>query len=229
MDLYSRKARSLPEKLFITATQIAFILLSAWLMFGSGGEALGGWLGTEPFSGNPFRSGLILAFSIVSLCRFGAMMFVWLNRAIAPAEMVSVPVAFFLYYVVFAALSLGHPGPLDLFDAAGAMLFGAGATLNTVSELQRRDFKVDPANTGKLFTGGLFAFSMHPNYLGDVLWVTGYALIAHSIWGGIIPLVLLGFFVFEGIPALDRYLAGRYGDAFATYAAKTKKLVPFVW
>ena len=37
-------------------------------------------------------------------------------------------------------------------------------------------FKRRPENKGKLFTGGLFAVSMHPNYFGDLLWVSGYAL-----------------------------------------------------
>jgi len=229
MDLYSRKARSLPEKLFITATQIAFIVLAAWLMFGPGGAVVGNALGWGALEGNVSRSVQLLVLMLITLARFSAMMFVWLNRAIATAELVSVPIAFMLYYVVFALLSLLHTGPLDFLDAFGVVLFALGSGFNTIGELQRRGFKADPANKGKLFTGGLFAWSMHINYFGDVLWVTGLALIVHSLWGGIIPVVLLGFFAFSGIPALDTYLAGRYGEDFRAYAARTKKLVPFVW
>jgi protein-S-isoprenylcysteine O-methyltransferase Ste14 len=35
--------------------------------------------------------------------------------------------------------------------------------------------------------------------------------------------------VFLNVPALDRYLAERYGEEFQAYAARTKKLIPFVY
>ncbi len=38
--------------------------------------------------------------------------------------------------------------------------------LNTVSELLRKSFKDNPVNQGKLYTGGLFKYAIHINYLG---------------------------------------------------------------
>ena len=46
-------------------------------------------------------------------------------------------------------------------DYAGLALFLAGAAVETVSELQRKAFKEDPANRGKVFTGGLFSLARY--------------------------------------------------------------------
>ncbi|MGR5960169.1 DUF1295 domain-containing protein [Bacillus cereus] len=40
--------------------------------------------------------------------------------------------------------------------------------LNTVSELLRKSFKDNPVNQGKLYTGGLFKYAIHINYLGGL-------------------------------------------------------------
>jgi protein-S-isoprenylcysteine O-methyltransferase Ste14 len=84
-------------------------------------------------------------------------------------------------------------------------------------------------NKGRLYTGGLFSFSMHISYFGDILWVTGYALVSGSWWSVAIVIFLLSFFVLFNIPKLDTYLAEKYGEDFAAYARKTKKLIPFVY
>lgn len=227
MDIYSIKAASHTEKLFITATQVVFIFVAAWIMFGVGGTLFVKWPGLS--DDLPLRRAILIVFSIVSLARFSLMMFVFLKRRIAPAELVSVPLAFFLYYVVFSILVLPYGGAFDLLDMMGILLFVTGSGINSLSEWQRFQFKSDPANKGKLFNGGLFSRAMHINYLGDIMWVSGYALVAHHPMGALIPLVLAAFFIFSGIPALDRHLADRYGADFTAYAAKTKKLMPGIW
>ncbi|MFT4497596.1 methyltransferase family protein [Bacillus cereus] len=101
--------------------------------------------------------------------------------------------------------------------------------LNTVSELLRKSFKDNPVNQGKLYTGGLFKYAIHINYLGDCLWVLGLAFIASNIYSLFIPLDLFFVFVFEYIPKSDGYLQKKYGEQFTVYKQKTKKLIPFIW
>ncbi|HSH67141.1 MAG TPA: DUF1295 domain-containing protein [Bacteroidia bacterium] len=98
-----------------------------------------------------------------------------------------------------------------------------------VSELQRHYWKKKPENKGKLFTSGLFRYSMHINYFGDVLWVSAYAIITLNPYAILVPAFLFSFFAFYNVPALDKYLAERYAGQFDEYKKKTKKLVPFVW
>ena len=183
---------------------------------------MAGWFGFAPAEALPVRRFVILAFSAVTLCRFVFMMFSLMHRAISFEEMASVPLAFAVYYVGFALLVLPSTAPLDVWDGFGIAVFALGAVFNTGGELQRKRFKADPANKGKLFTGGFFALSMHINFFGDVLWVAGYAIVARNLWGGLIPLFLLVFFASYNVVLLDRHLAAHYGEQFEAYRKRTK-------
>lgn len=229
MDLYANKSASIPQKLTVIAIELALIALSAWLMFGPGEELAADLFGFMPAGEPPLRRWVILAFSIIILLRMSFMMFVLMKRTMPWSEAATVPLAFALYYVGFALLVLPSRSALDALDLFAIALFLFGCYLNTGSEWQRHRFKADPANKGKLYTGGLFAFSMHINFFGDIVWVTAYALIARNPWGALIPVFLTGFFAFYNVPLLDRHLASRYGQAFEAYARSTKRLIPFVW
>ena len=69
----------------------------------------------------------------------------------------------------------------------------------------------------------------HPNYLGDILWALGWALMTRNAWALLIPIVAASGFVFMFIPQLSAYLAERYGAQFDDWASATKRLVPFVY
>lgn len=144
-----------------------------------------------------------------------------LRRRISWEETFSIPLAFALYFVGFALLVLPEDTAMDILDYAGILIFLAGSFLNTTSEIQRERFKENPSNKGKLYTGGLFRYSMHINYFGDLLWVTGYAILTRNWYSAIIVLLLFCFFVFYNIPKLDSYLASKYREAFKEYTAKT--------
>ena len=106
-----------------------------------------------------------------------------------------------------SSISSNFPGtPLIL----GSSLFVAGILIETISEVQRALFKRKENNQGKPYTGGLWALSRHPNYLGYALWRGGYALAAGGwIWGA----VTAGWFTFDfiarGIPVLEEYCENR--------------------
>lgn len=229
LDLYADKGSALPQKLTLTAIELALIILSFFILFGGGDQwlfALLGW--PEPIA-NAMRRFVILSFNVIILARMAVMMFVFLKRRIPWQEVFSVPLAFALYYVGFALLVLSNPNPLGTIDGIAIFLFVLGCYLNTGAELQRHIFKADPAHKGQLFTGGLFKHSMHINFFGDVVWVFAYAMIAGHWEGYLIPLMLLGMFMFFNVPKLDDYLRERYGEAFLRYEAKTKRLIPFIW
>lgn len=229
MDLYQRKAPALPQKLIANVIEIALLALSAWLLFGPGEAYAAALFGFDPSDAVPARHIVIFCFSVIVFLRFGFMMFFLMKRDMAWTEALSISGAFFIYYVGFALIALPNTAPLGWPAYLGIAVFALGAFLNTVSEVQRDAFKKRPENKGRLFTGGLFGLSMHINFFGDILWVTGYALVAGNPWSGLIPLGLALFFAFFNVPQLDRHLAERYGEAFEAYARRTKRLVPFVW
>lgn len=70
-----------------------------------------------------------------------------------------------------------------------AMLIGfglsvTGTAIEFVSEGQRRRFKQDPSNKGKLYTGGLFQLARHINYTGFILSRAGQCMLASGWTAG---------------------------------------------
>jgi len=161
--------------------------------------------------------------------RMTFMMLVLLKRHIPLEESLSVPLAFGIYYVGFPLLAANRPSPLDLLDVLGIALFVVGSVINSGAELQRHFWKAHPENAGKLYTGGLFRYAIHINYFGDVLWVTGYALVTHNLWSALIPAFLFVMFAAANIPKLDAYLRTKYGEAFVAYEGRTKRFIPGVY
>lgn len=119
--------------------------------------------------------------------------------------------------------------PIGLLDYFSISLYLFGSWLNSWSEYTRYIWKKDKRNKGRPYTGGLFRYSMHINYFGDVLLFTGFALLTWKFSLLIIPLAMALNFIFNIIPRLDKYLANKYGDRFAVYSSKTKKLIPWVY
>lgn len=176
---------------------------------------------------NYSRRLLIFCCHLIIFIRMAITMFVLVKRRIPWAESIAVPLAFALYYIGFSFLVLPSDIPVGAADLAGILIFISGCWLNTGGELLRARWKKSPGNVNRLYTGGYFRFSRHINYFGDVLWVTGYAMLSCNWWAFIIPVFLYCFFVFYNAPKLDQYLRKKYGADFEEYARKTPMLVPF--
>ena len=144
-------------------------------------------------------------------------------------EAISVSFAFALYYIGYSLFVLPHSESLDGFDYFAILLFAAGCILNSGGEILRHRWKMKPENEGKIYTGGFFKYSRHINYFGDMLWVTGYALITKNWFAISIPIFLFCFFAFYNAPKLDNYLKNKYGKDYEEYARKTKMFIPFLY
>ena len=158
---------------------------------------------------------------------FGALLF--LKRRFDWSECLAVTFACAVYQFGFAAAGVSTATPLGFFDLLAVGLYLAGSAVNSFSELERTAFKADPENEGKLYTNGLFAWVRHPNYFGDVVWLSGWALLTLNPWAFVLPALATVGFAFFFIPQLSAHLAGRYGDDYAAWAASTKKLIPFIY
>ena len=135
-----------------------------------------------------------------------------------------------LAIVLLLAIAAGTNGaPPGAASAEGVGLFVLGSWMNSYAEYTRHVFKSKPENKGKLYTEGLFRYSRHPNYLGDLLSFSGLCMISGAWVTTIIPVLMLGGFVFVNIPVLDAHLCDCYGSAFDEYARHTRKLIPFVY
>lgn len=92
----------------------------------------------------------------------------------------------------------------------GTVLYVAGLVMETFGEIQRRNFKRDPKNKGKLCKEGLWSVVRHVNYTGYSMWRGGYSMAAGGwVWGTVVLGGLLADFNFRAIPVLDQYCSRR--------------------
>ena len=54
-------------------------------------------------------------------------------------------------------------------DIAGVILFTIGFLMETVSDIQKYQFRSKPENKGKVCDVGLFVWTRHPNYFGEII------------------------------------------------------------
>lgn len=227
--IYGGTGRALPQRALLMVIQTGVLALSLWLLLGGGGAWVGAHTPLHVEGGDPTRRALLASAMVVLYLRMTMTVLVLTSRAIPWAEAFSIPGAFAVYYLGFGLAGAGNAAPPDLLTWVGVGLFLVGSFLNTGGELLRRQWKKDPDNKGKVYTGGFFAWAVHINYTGDVLWVAGLAGLAGRTWGWLVPVVLFCFFKFFNAPMLDRHMAEHYGAEFEAYKARTASMIPFLW
>ncbi len=120
-------------------------------------------------------------------------------------------------------------------DAVGLSMWGAGFGLEVVADAQKSAFRADPANDGAFIQHGLWAWSRHPNYFGEILLWAGVFVVASPQLVGVQWLAVLSpIFVTallvagSGIPLLEASATKRWGQdpAYQAYRSRTPVLVP---
>ena len=65
-------------------------------------------------------------------------------------------------------------------DIAGVILWSIGFLMESLSDIQKYRFRSNPANKGKTCSAGLFSWSRHPNYFGEIIMQFAIYMIALS-------------------------------------------------
>ena len=75
-----------------------------------------------------------------------------------------------LMWIVALPLQLApaFEGSRDLLGAIGAAVWAVGLAFEAVGDAQLARFRADPANKGRVLDTGLWRYTRHPNYFGDV-------------------------------------------------------------
>ncbi|MEM7589113.1 MAG: DUF1295 domain-containing protein [Myxococcota bacterium] len=116
-------------------------------------------------------------------------------------------------------------------------LWLVGLIIETVADQQKYRFITDPGNSGKWIDSGLWRYSRHPNYFGEILvWtgIYGYTLFGlnttQSLVGLISPAFISLLLIFvSGVPPLEKKADQRWGNnpQYQSYKAKTNLLIPW--
>ena len=117
---------------------------------------------------------------------------------------------------------------LGWLDLAGFLIWLLGFFFEAVGDRQLSQFVKDPSKEG-MMNEGLWRYTRHPNYFGEVTQWWGIFLIALSLpnsWFAVIgPLTITVLVVFvSGIPPVEEKMKEREG--FEEYAKKTNKFFP---
>jgi len=144
-----------------------------------------------------------------------------------------------LWVLLTAACALvvitgGNREALGIVGYVGITVWTIGIVIEIVADQQKSAFRADPANKGKFINTGLWAWSRHPNYFGEIVLWAGMAIIAVPVLEGWQWVTLISpVFVFvlltkiSGLPMLEDAADERGGgqDDYEAYKQNTPVLV----
>lgn len=188
-----------------------------------------GWLMPYNVSGDLGCRILLLSLAIIYILRLSATLFVFLKRRMSWQEAILISIVMSIIFIALFSYGGRQSSSIKTVDIIAIVLYLFGSYLNTFSEYQRYIWKKKSQNRGHLYTKGLFRFSVHINYFGDVILFTGFAMITHNFVLLLIPFLMMLNFVFVLIPSLDEHLENKYSTEFQKYARRIKKFIPFIY
>ena len=119
----------------------------------------------------------------------------------------------------------------------GLAIFLIGFIVEIVADNQKTKFRSNPKNKDKFINSGLWKFSRHPNYMGEILLWLGISIISFSSLEGLELATLISpFFTYlllvyvSGIRILEYNGEKKWGhlDSYKSYKENTPRLVGFL-
>ena len=119
------------------------------------------------------------------------------------------------------------PGQNDIAARVIGLAIGAGGILLAVwsiSTLHRAKTTIKPhKGSDHLVTNGPFTRFRNPIYLADVMILLGLAELTNNIWFAAAAALFGVLVTWLAILPEERYLQSRFGDAYSTYKARSRR------
>ena len=196
------------------------------------------------------RSILLLGLVIIWAVRLGTFLFRRIRKAGKDARFDELKTSFFRFLLTWtlqglwvsltlsaalAAITTTTRKGLDIFALIGFLVWALGFAFEVVADTQKSRFRADTANKGKFIQTGVWAWSRHPNYFGEiVLWI-GVAIITLPVlrgwqWVTLISPVFVTLLLtrVSGVPLLEKRADEKWGgqDDYEAYKERTPVLIP---
>jgi len=132
-------------------------------------------------------------------------------------------------------LWFSRPGGWTPWMSAGASIWLLGLVIEAVADQQKFAFKRTPEGRSRWTDTGLWRYSRHPNYFGELLCWWGVFVFAAPGLGGYAalalagPLMITALLLFAtGIPPLEASAMKKWGSEpeYQAYRRRTRTLVP---
>lgn len=125
--------------------------------------------------------------------------------------------------------------PLDVFAYVGIALWVIGFAIEAIADREKREFRKDSANKGRFISSGLWAWSRHPNYFGEILLWTGITIVSLPLlsgwqWVTVISPIFVATLLMRvsGVPKLEAAGQKKWGQDpdYIEYCKSVPVLVP---
>ena len=196
------------------------------------------------------RSLLLLAMVVVWAVRLGSYLFLRIRKAGADKRFDDIKPSFPRFLntwtlqalwvtltlaAALAAITSTQRVALGTVTAIGLVVWVVGIGLEATADAQKSRFRADPANKGRFIHSGLWSWSRHPNYFGEILLWVGVAVVALPVlrgwqWVTLISPVFVALLLLRvsGVPMLEKAADEKWGGQadYEAYKSRTSVLVP---
>ena len=196
--------------------------------------------------GNVILSSLIIIWTL----RLGSFLFFRIKKAGEDKRFREIKKSFSWFFMAFTFSGMwvsicalcaltGISNGIELTGATyiGILLFVIGFTLEIIADTQKTNFRKLKDNKDKFITTGLWKYSRHPNYLGEIILWIGVAIISYSsleinqLFTLISPIFTYLLLVHvSGINLLEKSGEKKWGDLneYKKYKKETPRLFWFI-
>jgi steroid 5-alpha reductase family enzyme len=144
-----------------------------------------------------------------------------------PQTLLVMIVGFPVYAVTFEASTYGWE------FLTGIIIWVIGFAFELVADLQMWKFKANAENKEKIMQSGLWKYSMHPNYFGEILQWVGFFFVGltsprpwFQVLGLLSPIAIWASLMFlSGIPQQDKRFTNN--EIYQEYRRNTNRLIPW--
>jgi len=129
------------------------------------------------------------------------------------------------------------PTELSWCSYIGLIIWACGLAIEAIADIEKFRFINNPDNKGKWIDSGIWKYSRHPNYFGEItLWFGLYFFVLSNLTAvealigiiGPLYIALLILFV-SGVPLLEKGADKKWGDnpEYIKYKKRTSVLIPW--
>ena len=198
-----------------------------------------------------FRDLVIALFIVIWASRLGTFLFKRVNKDGGDGRFTVMKTQFFWFLMTWtiqgawvfitlsaalAAISSQEKVEADLYLLIGSIIWAIGFVIEVIADSQKTKFRSYPENKDKFISSGIWSWSRHPNYFGEIFLWFGISVIAFPVLSGwqyvtlISPLfVILLLTQISGVRLLELRGKKKWGndEEYNSYLKQTSVLIPF--